>query len=270
MEGSEAGAACVEIHVCILAHRVRDYRRNCGLTVEVNVWDVVAPTGSTGFTLGRRRPGKRRIESLYIAPPDRTFGEEEWRPFVEAQAFGHFIAPGAGLDYPVVVPTQFVLDEDEVLVHFAKPNPALDALEANPRALLSVAGDWTFIPSSWKAIGEEDAALGIPTTYYAAVQLRGRAEVRPDPPDIADVLRRQLAVFQPSTPIADPLVAHLARLGSIRAVVLTVEEVAAKFKYGGNVDIEHRSAVIERLRSRGGPGDLAAASHAERRLSPDR
>jgi transcriptional regulator len=205
---------------------------------------------------------------LYIAPPDRTFGEEEWRSFVEAQAFGHFIAPGVGVEYPVVVPTQFVLDDAEVLVHFAKPNPVLDALDANPRALLSVAGDWSFIPSSWKAVGEEDPALGIPTTYYAAVQLKGRAEVRADPSDIADVLRRQLAVLQPSTPIADPLVAHLARLRSIRAVVLTVEEVAAKFKYGGNVDVEHRIAVIEQLRSRAGPGDLAATSHAERRLSP--
>jgi transcriptional regulator len=207
---------------------------------------------------------------LYIAPPDRTFGEEEWRPFVEAQAFGHFIAPGVDLEYPTVVPTQFVLDDAEVLVHFATPNPVLHALDANPRALLSVAGDWSFIPSSWKAIGEEDPALGIPTTYYAAVQLKGRAQVRADPSDIADVLRRQLAVFQPSTPIADPLAAHLARLGSIRAVVLTVEEVAAKFKYGGNVDVEHRAAVIQRLRSRGGPGDRAAASHAERRLSPGR
>lgn len=207
---------------------------------------------------------------MYIAPPDRTLGEEEWRPFVEAQGFGDFIAPGADLEYPVVVPTQFVLDDGEVLAHFAKPNPVLDALEANPRALLSVAGDWAFIPSDWKAIGEEDASLGIPTTYYAAVQLKGHAEVRTDPPDVADVLRRQLAVFQPSTPIADPLVAHLAQLGSIRAVVLTVEEVGAKFKYGGNVDIAHRLAVIERLRERDGPGDHVAASHAERRLGPGR
>lgn len=204
---------------------------------------------------------------MYIAPPDRTIGEEEWRPFVEAQAFGHFVAPGVGLDLPVVVPTQFLLDGGEVLVHFAKPNPVLDALEANSRALLSVAGDWAFIPSSWKAIGEEDASRGIPTTYYAAVQLKGHAEVKADPTEIADVLRRQLAVFQPSTPIADPLVAHLARLGSIRAVVLSVEEVAAKFKYGGNVDVDHRTAVIQQLRSRGGTGDRAAAEHAERRLS---
>jgi transcriptional regulator len=207
---------------------------------------------------------------MYIAAPDRTVGEQEWRPFVEGQAFGHFIAPGVGLEYPVVAPTQFVLEGLEVLVHFARPNPILDALEANPRAVMSVAGDWAFIPSDWKAIGGEDPALGIPTTYYAAVQLKGQAEVRDDPARIPDVLRRQLAVFQPSVAIADPLVAQASKLNAIRAVVLSIEEVAAKFKYGGNVDRSHREAVIDRLRARRGGGDLAAADHTARRLAARR
>ncbi|MDE3206647.1 MAG: FMN-binding negative transcriptional regulator [Acidobacteriota bacterium] len=203
---------------------------------------------------------------MHIAALDRTFGEQEWRPFVEQQAFGHFIAPGASLEYPAVAPTQYVLEGDQVLVHFARPNPVLDALEANPRAVLSVAGDWAFIPSDWKAIGQEDPALGIPTTYYAAVQIRGTAEVIHDPAAIADVLRRQLATFQPTVSIADPLLAHAAKLKAIRAVVLSVEEVAGKFKYGGNVDRDHREAVIEHLRSRRDPGDQAASAHTERRL----
>jgi transcriptional regulator len=204
---------------------------------------------------------------MYIAKADRSWGEHEWRPFVQHQGFGHFIAPGVGLEYPAVAPTQFVLEGYEVLVHFARPNPVLDALQANPRAVLSVAGDWAFIPSDWKTIGDEDPALGIPTTYYAAVQLKGRAEVRDAPADITAVLRRQLAVVQPSTAIADPLEVHAGKLRAIRAVVLSVEEVAAKFKYGGNVDREHREAVIDRLRTRGAAGDLVAAAHAERRLA---
>ncbi len=184
---------------------------------------------------------------------DRSLGEHEWRPFVEAQGFGHFVAPGRGLDYPVVVPTQFVLEGDQVLAHFAAPNPVFEALEADPKALMSIAGDWAFIPSDWKAIGDEDPALGIPTTYYAAVQLKGRAEVRREPAAVAAVLRRQLAVLQPSTSIADPEIAHLSLLRSIRAVVLTVDDVVAKFKYGGNVDEAHSRAVVERLLDRGAP-----------------
>jgi transcriptional regulator len=203
---------------------------------------------------------------MYIAGVDRSLGEGEWRPFVESQGFGHLVAPGAGLTYPVVVPTQFVLDDDEVLTHFAVANPVLATLRANPRALMSVAGDWAFIPSDWKVIGDEDPALGIPTTYYAAVQLRGRAEILAEPSQIAGVLRRQLAALQAGTAIADPEQAHAARLRTIRAVVLHVEDVVAKFKYGGNVDEAHRRAVVRHLRARRRPGDSAAAAHVERRL----
>ena len=204
---------------------------------------------------------------MYVAAADRSFGEHEWRTFVEAQGFGHLVAQGDCSGYPVVVPTQFVLEGNEVLAHFAAPNPVLAALALNPVALMSVAGDWAFVPSDWKAIGDEDPALGIPTTYYAAVQLRGRAEVQSEPAAVAAVLRRQLAVLEPTTPIADPEQAHSAQLRSIRAVVLTVEDVVAKFKYGGNVDEAHRRAVVSRLRERGGPGDEAAAARVERRLA---
>ena len=204
---------------------------------------------------------------MYIAGVDRSLGEAEWRPFVEAQGFGHLVAAGVGLDYPVVTATQFVLDGDELLAHFAAPNPVLDALDDNPRALFSVAGDWAFVPSDWKVVGDEDPLLGIPTTYYAAVQLRGRAEVRRQPAAVAAVLRRQLAALQPTTPVADPETAHPSRLRAIKAVVLTVDEVSAKFKYGGNVDDAHRRAVVARLRTRAGPGDEVAAAHTERRLA---
>ena len=196
-------------------------------------------------------------------------GEDEWRTFVDSQRFGHLIAPGAGIEYPVVVPTQFVLDGWKVLCHVAVGNPVLEALRGDPRAVMSVAGDWAFVPSAWKAIGDEDPYLGIPTTYYGAVQLRGRVGLTEDPAATADVLRRQLGVLQPDIEVADPQDAHPHRLAAIRAIVLSVEEVSAKFKYGGNVDIEHRRAVVERLRQRGGPGDEAAATQVERRIEAE-
>ena len=204
---------------------------------------------------------------MYVPKADRTLGDDEWRAFVDSQRFGHMIAAGAGREYPVVAPTQFVLEGDEAIMHFAAPNPVLAALGENPRAVMSVAGDWAFVPSAWKAIDGEDPMLGIPTTYYAAVQLRGRAQLAASAAETAAVLRRQLAALQPDVPVADPEEAHPAKLNGIRAVTLHVEDVVAKFKYGGNVDESHRHAVIERLRGRGGPGDEAAARHAERRLA---
>ncbi|HLI00440.1 MAG TPA: FMN-binding negative transcriptional regulator [Acidimicrobiales bacterium] len=204
---------------------------------------------------------------MYIPPSDRCLGEAEWRPFVAAQGFGHLAARG-GPDRrrPVVQPTQYILDGDEVLLHLAAPNPMLDALAEHPEAVLSVAGDWAFIPSDWKTIADEDPALGIPTTYYAAVQLAGPVRVERDPAAVAAVLRRQLAELQPGVPVADPKEAHPAQLRAIRAIVLTIDDVQAKFKYGGNVDEAHRRAVIARLDERDRPGDRAAAAHTARRL----
>jgi len=203
---------------------------------------------------------------VYIAKVDQGFGEDEWREFVTAQGFGHLVAAGRGREVPVVVPTQFVLDGDAMILHLVGKNPILDAIEEQPRVLMSVAGDWAFIPSSWKAIGEEDPLLGVPTTYYAAVQLEGSATIAADPGEIARVLRRQLGALQPDLDIADPLTAHEAELRTIRAVRIAIEEVRAKFKYGGNVDVAHRQAVIARLEHRGRPGDIAAARQVRRRI----
>ncbi|MGD0442259.1 MAG: FMN-binding negative transcriptional regulator, partial [Acidimicrobiales bacterium] len=162
--------------------------------------------------------------------------------------------------------TQFVLEGDEVILHLVGKNPIFEAIDEQPRVLLSVAGDWAFIPSAWKAIGEEDPLLGVPTTYYAAVQVEGTATIMADPSDVAGVLRRQLAALQPGVEISDPLTAHEALLRTIRAIRIVIEEVRAKFKYGGNVDVAHREAVIAALERRGRPGDLAAARQTRRRI----
>jgi transcriptional regulator len=203
---------------------------------------------------------------VHVPPVDRPLDEAEWRRFVSAQGFGQLVATGRDRATAVVVPTQFVLDGDEVLCHVAVPNPVLDALDEQPRAVLAVAGDWAFVPSSWKALDDEDPRLGIPTTYYAAVQLAGAVTVVADPDALAALLRRQLAALQPDVDVADPATTHRARLTAIRGLVLTVDDVTAKFKYGGNVDEPHRAAVLDRLVARGGPGDLAAAAHVRRRL----
>ena len=209
---------------------------------------------------------------MLVHPWDAPLDPDEVRNFVRAQGFGHLVVPGRRA-VPVVVPTQFVLADTssdsefpDVLLHLARPNPVWDAIEENPLVVLSVAGDWAYVPSAWKAVGQEDPALGIPTTYYAAAQLVGAAEVLDDPDDKLAVLRRQLDVLEPGVAHADPSV-HERRLTGIRAIRIAVREVTGKFKYGGNVDAEHRAAVAERLAARGGPGDAAARAHLLRRSS---
>jgi transcriptional regulator len=208
---------------------------------------------------------------VFVAPVDATLDESEWRTFVTSHPFGHLVAAGGpDREFPVVVPTQFVLAGSTVWLHLVRGNPVFDALAENPRVVLSVADDWAFVPSAWKAIGSEDPLLGIPTTYYGAVQLAGAALVhdeRVTPGSVAQILRRQLSTFQPEVDAADPAEAHAAKLTGILGIEIQVAQVLAKFKYGGNVDAEHRQAVVSRLLERGGAGDEAAAGHVVRRLS---
>lgn len=195
---------------------------------------------------------------MLIRPHDRADDEAQWRSFVIEQGFGHFAVRGDGV-VPIVVPTQFVLRDDDVVFHLARANPVFPALDATPHGVLSVAGDWAYVPGAWKAIGDEDPSLGIPTTYYGAVQLIGAVELIEDVDELAAILRIQLADVEPDGGLQDPTV-HQKMFGAIRGIRLSIDDVRAKFKYGGNVDAAHREAIVERLRARGGPGDAAAAS----------
>ena len=194
---------------------------------------------------------------LIRAHDDASADPQRWRTFVVEQGFGHFVAGGASRAIPVVVPTQFVLTDDTITFHLARPNPVFECLAENDQCLMSVAGDWAYVPGAWKAIGDEDPRSGVPTTYYGAVQLTGRVTVLDDPAEIADVLRLQLDDLERSSDYIDPL-EHGKKLGGIRGLRIGIEEVRAKFKYGGNVDREHREYIADQLSFRGGPGDAAA------------
>ena len=170
---------------------------------------------------------------MYTAPVDATLGEAEWRPFVEANSFGHLVAAGRHRDVPVIVPTQFVLESDTVRLHLVRKNPLFAALDENPRVVLSVAADWAYIPSAWKAIGDEDPALGIPTTYYGAVQMIGTATVhdeRDAPGSVAAILRHQLQNLQPDIPVAEPAAAHPQKVRTILGISIAIDQVSAEIQ----------------------------------------
>lgn len=197
-------------------------------------------------------------------------GERESLAFVRDHEFGQLVASGRDREIPVIVPTQFVLVDDRtVVLHLARANPVFSAIDENPEVVLSVVGDWSYIPAAWKAITDEDPAMGIPTTYYAAVQLRCAAEVVDSPDRLLDILRTQLGRYESGDAPADPAV-HTGRLRAIRGIRLTIEDVRGKFKFGGNVDVAHRLAVAERLSQRDGPGDRAARGHLLRRIDNGR
>lgn len=206
---------------------------------------------------------------MLIHRHDAPLDEAEWRAFLAAHDFGELIAPGDGRDLPIVVPTHFVWDgATEVLLHLARPNPVWEALAERPRAMFSVFGAYTYIPGHWN-----QDEYGVPTSYYAAVQLACDAEVVDDPERVAAILERQLGHFQPEG-LHAPVTAGDTRYGkllpSIRGLRLTVTDVRAKLKFGTNRTAEHRSVIAAKLAERGGPLDLEARAHVLDRLGRQR
>ncbi len=202
---------------------------------------------------------------MLIHRHDAALSESEWKGFLADHDFGELIAPGSGRDLPVVVPTHFIFDGDRtVLLHLARPNPVWDALAERPRALLAVFGAYTYIPGHWN-----QDEYGVPTSYYAAVQLACDVDVLDDPAELASILERQLAHFQPEgkhAPVEPGDNPYGKRLASIRGIRLTVTDVRAKFKFGANRPVEHRRVVAEKLGERGRPLDLEARANVLRRL----
>lgn len=206
---------------------------------------------------------------MLVHPWDAPLDDAEWREWLGRNDFGQIIAAGRGRDVPVVVPTHFRYDgATTVELHMARPNPVWAAIDENPTVLLTVVGDWTYVPSTWGAAPGTPPELGIATSYYATVQLTCAATVVDDPEELAALLRRQLGRFQPEGGFA-PVTAddeHYARrLPQIRGLRLDVTGVRGKFKYGGNKELDHRAVIAGRLAERGAPGDAAAREHLLRR-----
>ncbi|OLC58052.1 MAG: hypothetical protein AUH85_01735 [Chloroflexi bacterium 13_1_40CM_4_68_4] len=212
---------------------------------------------------------------MLIRQHDAALDETEWRTFLGAHDFGQLIASGRRRDVPIVVPTHFVFDgERTVRLHLAKPNPVWDAIAENPTVVMAVIDAYTYVPTDWNANAGMPVEYGIPTSYYAAVQAICRATPIDDPDALASILRTQLAHFQPEGGHARPepgASIYGKNLAAIRGLELTIFDVRAKFKFGGNKEPEHRLRIAERLAERDGPNDARARDHLLRRhkrLSP--
>ncbi|MFI6421916.1 FMN-binding negative transcriptional regulator [Streptomyces sp. NPDC050842] len=110
---------------------------------------------------------------------------------------------------------------------------------------------------------------GVPTSYYAAVQFICQAHIVDEPEAKAELLRRQMAQFQPDgdhAPIEVDQTPYGRMLPGIRGLTLEVTEVRAKFKYDDHKPVEHRATVAERLTDRKQALDEPTARQQRRRL----
>ncbi|MFD2081928.1 transcriptional regulator [Actinopolymorpha cephalotaxi] len=204
---------------------------------------------------------------MLIHPWDEA-DEDEWRGFLAEHDFGQLVAGGRDRDLPVVVPTHFLFDGDRtVWLHLARPNPVWAPLAEHPRAVLTVVDDYVYSPARWQAPPGTPVEHGVPTSFYATVQLACDVRVVDDPEEKATALNRQLDHFEPgSGRVPVPTEADRRLLSGLRVLELTVTGVRAKFKYAGNKEAEHREEIAAGLAARGGRSDDRARAHLLRRL----
>jgi transcriptional regulator len=215
---------------------------------------------------------------MMIHPWDAATDDAEWRGWLaEGRNFGQLIAAGGpDRDWPIVVPTHFLLREPshlegaEVLLHLARPNPIWAAIDENPRVLLSIIDDYAFVPGYWRAAAGIPRENGVPTSYYAAVQLACEATVVDDPADKAAILTAQLAQLQPEGQHAEAAVGaepYGRMLPGIRGLRLQVVDVRAKFKYDDHKPLALREDVGVHLEERATGRDLGAHDQQRRRVA---
>ncbi len=203
---------------------------------------------------------------MLIHPWDAA-DDSEWREWLSSHDFGQLIAGGTGRDLPVVTPAHFAFDGDRTVVtHLARPNPIWPLLEEHPRALLTVVDDYTYIRADWNTTA--DPARGVPTSYYATVQLEGDVRLVDDPAAKAALLDEQLRHFEPDgarAAVSATEAPDKRLLPGIRGIEFTITGVRAKFKFGGNKTAEDRDRIGARLTARGGRLDAEAVTQLRRR-----
>ena len=207
---------------------------------------------------------------MFIQPWDTSLDDAEWQTWIaEGHDFGVLSVNGPPGQAPVTVPTHFTGgDAGHLLIHLARPNPAWKAIEHDPHVTFTVIGDYAFVPGPWRAKAGTPPVDGVPTSYYSAVQFTCRAHIIDEPEAKAELLRRQLAHFQPDgdhAPVSADRPPYGRMLPGIRGLRLDVTDVRAKFKYDDHKPVVQRSRVSSLLEERGEGYDAAAAAQQRRR-----
>lgn len=208
---------------------------------------------------------------MLIHPWDAPLDDDEWLAWLASvEPFGQLVV--ADTPWPHIVPLHFAARPDgrSIVTHLARPNPVWPALEAGGTAVLALAADVAYIPSTWREVGE---APGVPTSYYTAVQLLCMTEIVDDPAGKAAILTEQMACMEPASEhsvISAESGPYIRMLTGIRGLILHVQDVHAKFKFDDHKPVAFRERVTSALLSRAHPGDEAAARQQVRRGRVDR
>ncbi len=182
--------------------------------------------------------------------------------------FGILAANGLDGEAPDVVPTHFLLDDAIIWLHLAQDNPIFERIRESSAVSFSVIDDYTFIPGNWRAAPGVNPSDGVPTSYYAAVVFQGTASIIDDDEAKAEILRRQLAHFQPEgnyAPMEVGVKPYGQMLKGIRGLRIDITSVKPKFKNDDHKPEDLADTVATGLRTRNGARDAGALAQMLRR-----
>jgi hypothetical protein len=198
--------------------------------------------------------------------PNYPTNQRAAEAFVDAQLHGTLLGcvPGSPPEATIL---PFVRRGELIEVHCVREDPTLRAVASTGLATFLVSDFLAWTPHDW--VEPTNAARA--TLHFKAVLFRCSAEVLYEPDDVAAVLGRLLARYEP-TGVFDPIEdgqTYGERLRRLAAIVLRVTSVQPKFKLGPYGPDQLKESVAARLRQRGWPTDDRAATAIEEALRFD-
>lgn len=167
--------------------------------------------------------------------------------------------------YPQVSILPFVKNDDMIELHCVQGDPTLEAVRANPHVTFFVSDFLAWSPHDW--LDERDA--GEATLHFRAVAFECDAEfVSTDPDDVAGALGRLLRAYEPEKTYEPVEMGKFygPRLRRLATMRLRIVRSHVKLKAGPGGSEVAKQKVADRLRERGGAGDVRAADVIEATL----
>jgi uncharacterized protein len=172
--------------------------------------------------------------------------------------FGYLGLVAVDDGFPLVVPVNFVYQNDGILIHGAIEGEKMRALARDARATFSVARAYSLIPSHFG--GGSDACTA--SQYFVSVVVKGRAAVVDAPSEKAEALAALMGKLQPEggyRPISADDPAYASSVDETAVIRIAVETLSARVKLGQSLTPERRERILAGLAERGSPLDLETA-----------
>jgi transcriptional regulator len=202
---------------------------------------------------------------MYTPPHFKEERPEALHAFIRQHAFGLLISPGPQGMEATHVP--FLLDTDgegpgRLRAHLSRANRQWQHLEAAGEVLAIFSGPHAYISASWYT-----ERTDVPTWNYVAVHAYGRARLV-EPEKVRPMLAELSGKYEAAS--AAPWTLDEVPEGSLQAMTkgivgieIELTRLQGKWKLSQNRSPEDQQRVIQALKARGGPDDLAMATLME-------